>query len=156
MKVLFLNLLLGIVWVLLTGVFSPLNFLVGLVAGYIVLWISQPALVPTGYFRKVPRALAFLGFFLWELLLSNLRVAYDVVTPTHYMKPGVVGIPLDAKSDMEITLLANFISLTPGTLSLDVSTNRRMLYVHSMYISDIDDFRHHVKEFERRLLEVLR
>lgn len=153
---LFLNILLGVVWILLTGVFSPLNLLLGFAAGYAVLFLSQPALAPTNYFRKVSRALRFLGFFLWELLLSNLKVAYNVVTPTDYMKPGVVGVALDAKTDIEITLLANFVSLTPGTLSLDVSSDRRMLYVHAMYIYDIDDFRHRIKELERRLLEVLR
>jgi multicomponent Na+:H+ antiporter subunit E len=75
------------------------------------------------------------------------------------MRPGVVAIPLDARTDAEITLLANLITLTPGTLSLDVSSDRRMLYIHVMYIDndDLEEVRRKIKAgFERRVLEVLR
>jgi len=84
-------------------------------------------------------------------------VAYDVITPTFYMKPGIVAIPLSAETDLEITLLANLISLTPGTLSLDISDDRKVLYVHGMFINDKDEFIEGVKSgFERRLLEIMR
>jgi multicomponent Na+:H+ antiporter subunit E len=75
------------------------------------------------------------------------------------MRPGVIAIPLNARTDVEITLLANLITLTPGTLSLDVSADRSVLYIHVMYIDndDIDAVRRKIKEgFERRILEVLR
>ena len=103
------------------------------------------------------RLFGFLFFFLWELVKSNLRVAVDVVTPKHRMKPGVVAVPLDVDKDEEITLLANLISLTPGTLSLDVSDDKKVLYVHAMYVEDPEAFRKEVKEgFERRVKELLR
>ena len=73
--------------------------------------------------------------------------------------PGVVAIPLDARTDVEITLLANLITLTPGSVSLDLSEDRRVLYVHAMYIvgGDVDAYRRAVKEgLERRVLELLR
>ena len=98
----------------------------------------------------------FFFFFLRELVVSNLRVAYDVLTPTDYMRPGVIAVPLDAHTDGEITLLANLISLTPGSLSLDVSTDRRVLYVHMMYLDDPEQAREQIKYFESRLLELLR
>ena len=93
---------------------------------------------------------------MWELFLSNLRVAWEVVTPTHDMEPGVVAIPLDIKTDHEITLLANLITLTPGTLSLDVSDDKKFLYIHAMYIGDDKEaFIHSIKDgFERRVMEV--
>lgn len=97
-------------------------------------------------------AIAFLIYFGWEIFMSNLRVAYDVLTPQHYMHPGILAIPLDAKTDLEITMLANMISLTPGTLSLDVSSDRKVLFVHAMYLEEVEEF----KKFERRLLKVLR
>ena len=102
--------------------------------------------------RRLPYAIIFLAYFFWELFLANLRVAYDVVTVKHFMHPGILAIPLDAKTDLEITVLANMISLTPGTLSLDVSSDRQVLYVHAMYLGEIQKF----KEFEQRLLRVLR
>ena len=69
----------------------------------------------------------------------------------------MVGVPLDATTDAEIALLANLVTLTPGTLSLDVSADRRVLYVHGMFVDDPDELRRAVKQgFERRVLELLR
>lgn len=96
-------------------------------------------------------------FFVWELILANLRVAHDVITPRHYMRPGILAVPLDAQTDLEITMLSNLITLTPGTLSLDISIDRRVLYIHAMYIDDVDEVRQKIKDgYERRILEVLR
>jgi multicomponent Na+:H+ antiporter subunit E len=98
-----------------------------------------------------------LGFFLKELVLSNLRVLWDVVTPGHISRPGIVGVPLSAESELEILLVANLISLTPGTLSVDLSDDRRTLYVHVMFLDDPDRFRQSIKEgLEQRILEVTR
>lgn len=152
-----LNIFLAVVWLALTGEFTPTNFFAGFVVGYVVLWISRRSTESRRYFLKVPQVIGFIFFFLKELILANLRVAYDVMTPTHHMKPGVIAVPLDAKTDTEITLLANLITLTPGTLSLDVSADRSVLYVHSMYIKDVEKERQQIKNgFERRLLEILR
>lgn len=93
-----------------------------------------------------------LAYFTWEVIAANLRVAYDVVTVKHFMRPGILAIPLEAETDLEITVLANMISLTPGTLSLDVSSDRKVLFVHAMYLSDVEEF----KKVERRLLRALR
>jgi multicomponent Na+:H+ antiporter subunit E len=112
---------------------------------------------PTGYFRKFPQIIRFLFWFFGQMLLSNLQVAYDVVTPKHHSRPGTVAIPLDARTPLEITLLANLITLTPGTLSLDVSDDRKTLYIHAMFIDDPDDVRRDIKDgLERRLLELIR
>lgn len=110
---------------------------------------------------KLPRKLwllvCFLAFYLMEVVLSNLRVAHDALTPTHHMRPGMVAIPLDAKTDFEIMLLANLITMTPGTVSLDVSTDRKTLYVHAMYIEDPEKLRKSVKsQLEYRVLQLLR
>jgi multicomponent Na+:H+ antiporter subunit E len=73
------------------------------------------------------------------------------------MNPGIIAFPLDAKSDLEITLFANLLTLTPGTLSLDVSSDKKILYVHALYVKDADSFRSELKNgLEKRLLEVLR
>ena len=152
-----LNTLLTFVWVALTGTFTFLNFAFGFVLSFLVLWLINRGKLGEKYFQIVPRAIGFVFFFLYELVKANIQVAYDVITPTFYMTPGIVRVPLDAKTDFEITLLANLISLTPGTLSLDVSEDRKVLYVHSMYIDDKDKFIEGIKNgFERRLLKLLR
>ncbi len=81
------------------------------------------------------------------------------IVPRSVVCPGVVAIPLDVRTDAEITLLANLITLTPGSVSLDLSEDRRVLYVHAMYIdgADVEAYRRSIKEgLERRVLELLR
>lgn len=152
-----LNILLTIVWVALTGNMEVSNFIFGFVITFIILYIISNKKARKGYFSRIPNIIIFIGYFIVELIKANLQVAFDVVTPKNYMKPGIVGIPLDAKTDLEITLLANIITLTPGTLSLDVSTDKKVLYVHSMYIDDPEDFIIDIKMgFERKLLRILR
>jgi len=152
-----LNNLLTFVWVALTGTFTFLNFAFGFLLSFGALWLINTSKSDEKYFQIVPRAIGFVFFFLYELVKANIHVAYDVITPTFYMTPGIVRVPLDAKTDFEITLLANLISLTPGTLSIDVSEDRKVLYVHSMYIEDKDKFIEGIKNgFERRLLKLLR
>lgn len=157
MKALLWNIALAMLWAALTGRFTAFNLAVGFGLGTLVLSFVQREHGWPRYLLKLRQSLGLALFFLWELVLSNLRVAYDVVTPRHHMQPGIVAVPLDAKTDAEITLLANLVTLTPGTLCLDVSDDRRFLYVHSMYIDDPESMRRRVKDgFERRVLEVLR
>ncbi len=113
---------------------------------------------PSSYFGKARRFLGFVLFFLWEVIRANLHVAYIVLNPRYRLRPGVVAVPLDARSDAEITLLANLITLTPGSLSIDVSADRKVLYIRTMDMGeDPARFRRGIKEgFERRLLEVMR
>lgn len=151
------NLLLALIWTVATGEFTLQNLAVGFLLAYLILLFTHPFVGTLGYSAKMWKAISFIGFFLRELVRANLRVAYDVATPSFHMRPGVVAIPLDAETDGEITLLANLISLTPGTLSLDVSDDRKVLFVHSMFIDDPETFRQEIKHgFERRVLELLR
>ncbi|MBZ9628969.1 Na+/H+ antiporter subunit E [Psychroflexus sp. CAK57W] len=160
MKTKFLsNILLMLIWVFLTGEYNFNNFLFGFGLSFIILWIlsGNEDRSSKKYFKIVPKMISFVLFFLWELTKANIQVAYEVITPKFNMKPGIVALPLDAKTDLEITLLANLITLTPGTLALDVSTDRSVLYVHAMYVVDKKDFIEDIKQgFERRLLEILR
>lgn len=152
-----LNIALALAWAAFTGVFEPGNLLIGFGLGYLALLMARQALDPSPYFGKMRQALSFTIFFVKELIIANLRVAADVVTPRHFMQPRVLAIPLDAKTDMEITALANFISLTPGTLSLDISTDRRVLFIHAMYAADADQMRDDIKRgLERRVLDLIR
>ena len=109
------------------------------------------------YVGKVRLALGLALFFLGELIHANLRLARDVVSPRLAMRPGIVAVPLDATRDAEIVLLAALINLTPGSVALDVSPDRRRLYVHVMYMRDPDAARAEIKNgFERRVLQLLR
>ncbi|MEM0966685.1 MAG: Na+/H+ antiporter subunit E [Verrucomicrobiota bacterium] len=73
-------------------------------------------------------------FYLKEVVLSNLRVAHDVVTPRHRMKPGIVRLNVEDLTDRQLFFMANLITMTPGTLGLAVSEDRKEFYIHAMYI----------------------
>lgn len=172
---LLLNLLLALCWLLLTGQFTPVNFLFGFVVAYGLLWLfgrlapSESASVQApGYFGKMFQVIGFGLFFVWELILANVRVAMDVLRWRPQMEPAVVAVPLQGFSDAEVTVLANFITLTPGTLSLDVVDNvvdgaaqeGRILYVHAMHggrtQAAIDRFRTQLQQqIARRVQEVM-
>jgi multicomponent Na+:H+ antiporter subunit E len=151
---LLLNLLLALAWIALTGQFDPLNFAVGFVLAYLMLRLLRQPGAPLTYFQRVVLLIRFIFFYLWELFLSNLRVAVTVLSPRTKITPAVIAIPLQAESDLSISLLANLITLTPGSLTLDISADRKVLYVHTMYADDIDQFRLGIKDLERRVLEV--
>jgi multicomponent Na+:H+ antiporter subunit E len=152
-----INLVLTLVWAGLLGGITLANLVSGFVVSYLLLWlVTRGQRGHDNYFGKLPRFIGFVGYYLWELLVSNAIIAYDVLTPTHHMKPGVIGIPIDAKTDLEITVLANLITMTPGTLSLDISPDRKTLYVHAMYIRDPEKLRADIKQnLERRVLALL-
>jgi len=153
-----INIILALLWAGMLGGFSLANVTSGLVLGYFVLYYtSRGTPGHQSYFGKVPKLLSFLVYYLWEILKSNAMVAYDVLTLSHRLTPGVIGIPLDARTDLEITVLANLITMTPGTLSLDISADRKTLFVHAMYLSNPEDLRADIKNnLERRVLELLR
>lgn len=101
------------------------------------------------------KLIAFLAFYLWEVVLSNLRVAHDVLTPTHHMKPGFLAIPLGDLTDHQVLVLANLITMTPGTLSLDISSDRSTLYLHAMYVDDPEELRRQIVEvYQRKIVQV--
>jgi multicomponent Na+:H+ antiporter subunit E len=157
MTLLLWNIFLALVWASATGRFSPANLMVGFLLGFSVLWFSQSAFGPSRYFGRAWRWLSLLLYFLKELVVANFRVAYDVITPRYHMKPAIVAIPLDVTSDAQITLLANMLTMTPGTLTIDVSPDRHILYIHAMFVEDAEDLRRSIKQgFEQRILEVLR
>lgn len=106
--------------------------------------------------RRVARTVAFLVYYLRELVISNAYVAYEVVTPTHYQRPGIVRLPIRARTDLEITLLANAISFTPGTLTLEVAEDRSALFVHVLVAESPEAARRRLGLLEDRLLKVLR
>ncbi|MFO7720985.1 MAG: Na+/H+ antiporter subunit E [Gillisia sp.] len=111
------------------------------------------------YFRKLPRLMGLIVYFTKELIVANFRVAYDVVTPITYMRPCIVALPLDAKTDFEITVLACMISLTPGTLSLNLSDDKSLLFVHAITFKKMDPeaIKRDLKEgFEKKLLKITR
>jgi multicomponent Na+:H+ antiporter subunit E len=153
------NMLLALAWAALQGDFSVATLLTGHVLGYLILLalVRGGVLRTSPYIGRVHRVIGLAAYFLWELVRANLRLALDVATPRYHMKPGIIAVPLDATRDGEILLLSMLINTTPGSVALDVSPDRTLLYVHVMYMTTADEARREIKAgLERRVLEVLR
>lgn len=157
MNLLALNLIFALVWALATGSLAEVNLALGFAVGVGVLHVVGGAVGDRRYAVRIVRALHLLAIFVRELVVSSVRVAADVLSPRLYMRPAVIAVPLDVTRDAEITLLANLISLTPGTLSIDVADDASCLYVHAMYGGDPDTLAQEIKTtFEARIAEVFR
>ncbi|REJ66355.1 MAG: Na+/H+ antiporter subunit E [Planctomycetota bacterium] len=141
-----LNMLLALAWAAVTGELSVQSLGAGFVVGYFVLWLVTRSLGESRYFAKAWRILLFALHFSWELLVAALRVAVDVVTPRHLIKPAILAIPVETSSAAETTTLANAITLTPGTLAIDISEDGKTMYVHAMYAKDVDSARRAIQQ----------
>lgn len=157
MNAAFIIAILALVWAAITGSFSGLNLLFGGLVGGAAVLLLRKSLGNHGHMRRVRRALSLLGLFLYELMASAVRVALVVLRPdmSKVMQPAIVAVPLSVKSDLEITILANLITLTPGTLSVDLSPDRSVLYVHALNMGDREAMIAEIKNgFEKKVLEV--
>lgn len=152
-----MNLLLSFIWVALTGSMYYTNFMFGFLLGFGILWVMNRNDSDQRYFFRVPKVLGFCFYFFAQMVKANVQVAYDVMTPRYFMKPGIVRYPMNARTELEVNLLSTMISLTPGTLIMDVSEDKKSLYIHVMYLNDPEAFIKEMKTgLERRLLEIIR
>ncbi len=104
------------------------------------------------FFVRLFRLIAFIIYYLKELVLSSLYVAYDIMTPKDLMRPGFVEVPIDLKSETAIIALANLISMTPGSLTVDMTPDKKKIYIHAMYLFDKEKFIQKIKgELEHRI-----
>jgi multicomponent Na+:H+ antiporter subunit E len=151
-----LNIILAIAWVAFTGSVSLVGLITGFVIGYGALWLIQPLIGTSSYFKRVAAWIKLVIMFHYELIVSSIAVAIDVLTPRHRSRPAIIKVPLDVKTDTGILLVTNLISLTPGTLSLDVSEDRKTLLVHAMFADDPDALRKSLKDgMERWVIDAV-
>jgi len=102
---------------------------------------------------RFPRLIELALFYVKEVVMSNLKVAHDVVTPNYFMKPEFIELDMEGMSDQQMLLAANLITMTPGTLSLDICEETKRLKVHSMYVDDTDEA---IRELETKILRRVR
>jgi len=157
MNVALLTLLLALGWAAATGSFTLPNLLLGAIVGGFCLFLIRGQIGGRRFWTKAWRILSLGWLFLCELLLSAVRVGLLVLRPRLDIKPAMVAFPLSVTSDIEITLLANLITLTPGTLSVDVSADRRFLLIHAIDVEDREALIRDIREgFEKKVMEACR
>lgn len=159
MNKLLLNLVMALSWAAFTGNFSLESLILGFLLGMAILAFLRRDETAVSYVVRLRRLLVFTVFYLKELVVSSLRVANDVIRPRHSLHPGIIAIPLDAKTPTEITVLATLLTLTPGSTTVTVSEEDRLLYLHHFYLDPekIEEIKLNIKRtYERQVLELMR
>ena len=115
---------------------------------------ANPARPPIG--ARIAGWLRFAAFYLTEVVKSNIMIAWDVLTPTDRSRPGIVELDLpEGLSDVQILLISNLITMTPGSLTLDLSPDRRTLVLHILYLDDRAELiRHLQKNYVQRVRQL--
>ncbi|MEN3013701.1 MAG: Na+/H+ antiporter subunit E [Endomicrobiia bacterium] len=156
----FLFLFIFLIWSILSG-FDIYSILVGILCSFlIVLLFGDINLQNEWSFKKPVRYLWFIYYFiifLYEVIKANIDVAYRIILPDMPIKPGIVKVKTKLKSDAGLTMLANSITLTPGTLSVDVDRENGYIYVHWIYVRSLDSeeaTKRIVKKFENILEKI--
>jgi multicomponent Na+:H+ antiporter subunit E len=150
---------LAIGWIAITGGLTLPNLVLGAVVAGFVIYLLRHWLVRPIAFWRFGKVIGLALLFVRELLLSALGVAALVLAPDlkRRLRPAIIAFPLTARSDAEITLLANLITLTPGTLSLDVSADRARLYVHALSLKSRESLISDIANgFEKKVVDVFR
>ncbi|TSA24165.1 cation:proton antiporter [bacterium] len=136
--VFFLSLL---VWILITMVFSIPSLVAGIIVALITSIFAGEMLIVTErkfHFKRIWYTIEYFVKFTWELIKANFHVAYIVIHPLLPIKPGIVKVKTKLKRDSALTMLANSITLTPGTLTVDVDVDNQVLYVHWIDVKSTD------------------
>ncbi|MBX2999900.1 MAG: Na+/H+ antiporter subunit E [Caldilineaceae bacterium] len=146
-------LLLLIVWLMLTAKLTLPNVVLGVVVALIAIAVTQQ----TNIARRGYRMFLLAIFFIWEVLVANVRIAIAILRPRLQLQPAIIAIPVEELSEPELVVLATFLTLTPGTLSVDVAPDQSTLYVHTFNLIDAEQFRREVKgNVQRAIQEVFR
>ena len=151
-----LTVILTVVWLLLQNEVSAGMVVFGLILGIII------PIITSAYWPDRPKGLRFGKYtiycfiVIWDIIIANIQVAWIVLTkPNSKLKPAWIVIPLELKEPEAITLLAGTITLTPGTVSADLSDEGHSLLVHVLHTDDPDAVKEEIKSrYERRLLEI--
>ena len=151
---LFFNISLAFVWCLLQDEISLQQFVIGFLVGLLaMLFFPRSFHQERRYLRKVTLSLQLVGFFVKEILIANWTVVRQVLALELKIQSGIVAYPLSLQNDVLITLLANMITLTPGTLSVEVAPDRQFVFIHFLDVDDVEEEIRIIKDgFERYLL----
>jgi len=130
------SIMLLIVWLMLNTTLSLGHIILGAVLAIVIPLLCAPLRVPQPKMKKPLKALSYMLVVLKDIVVANFEVAFLVVGPMHKIRPGLVAVPLDLSDTLPITVLASTVTMTPGTVSAEVSKDKKWLYVHVLDMPD--------------------
>lgn len=151
----------SLVWFALTDITSMQEVVAGLVIAALITLLTGHFLIASqtgsGLLRRISFFIIYIFRFLWEMIKANLNVAYLVIHPKLPIRPGIVKIKTRLKKDSALTVLSNSITLTPGTMTLDLNEHTKELYIHWIYVKEVEEdkaTKEISQNFERILTEI--
>jgi multicomponent Na+:H+ antiporter subunit E len=152
-----LNIFLAFTWMFLGNSFTVGSLFGGYLVGLLMIFMMRRFFPQRFYLYNVIAAIKLLFIFIKELILSNLEILKIILKPKLDIRPGIFALPTELEKDWEITILANLITLTPGTLVIDISDDRKILYIHAMDLQNVEESIEGIKNtFEKAIKEVSR
>lgn len=151
-----LTVLLALVWLMLVNGFAAGSVVFGLILGTVIPWLTAPYWPNRAGMRNPMAILGYIGIVLYDIVMANITVAKIILFKSNaQMHPAWVTIPLDLRSPEAITVLAGTITMTPGTVTAEMSADGRALLVHCLDAPDPDAIRDEIKtRYEARLKEI--
>ena len=151
---LWLTLFLLIIWCGFSNNFQPPNLLLGIVISFLIPYLALPRRLHFNV--NIVQLLMLALYMIWELILSSFEVAWDIITPKNKSQPKIINLPLQCQHQVQISLLANLISLTPGTLAVDIEEDNAILVVHIMFSQRQDRIITFIKKkLEPKIIKVI-
>ena len=127
-----------LLWLLLANDVSVGQVVLGSILAWVIPWLTQGFWPESLRLRHPLVLIKFVLVVFWDILVANMILAVRILGPINKLQPAFMQVPLDIHHEFTITLFASTISLTPGTVSADLSLDRRYLLVHSLHVTDID------------------
>ena len=151
-----LTLLLVVVWQMLVNTLTLGNLVLGLILGLTIPILTAPYWPNRPRLRSLPRIVEYIVIVLWDIIVANIQVAGVILFKRNAdTRPAWIDIPLNLHTPEAITVLAGTITMTPGTISSDLSADGHTLLVHCLHAPDPDAVRAQIKSrYERRLMEI--
>jgi len=149
------SLLLFVIWLLVNNTVAPGHLLLATFLAIVIPLMTAGMQTPQPKFRRPLLTVKYILMVLWDIIVANLEVALLVLGPSKKLVPAFIAVPLDIQHEFPITILASTVSLTPGTVSAEISEDRQWLYVHVLHLSNKDELIASIKQrYERPLKEI--
>lgn len=149
------NLIISFMWMFLSESYTLITFTLGYIVGILLLLVLNRFFAERIYLERFYKIISLFYIFIRELILSNVDVVKLVYAKNPNFEPGIFAMPIELKKNWEITLLANLITLTPGTLSIALSDDNSYIFIHAMHIDEKEQSIYEIKNtFEKAIMEV--
>jgi multicomponent K+:H+ antiporter subunit E len=144
-----------LVWLLLNNTVAPSHLVLGAFVAIVIPLLTSNMQDPQPSLHKPLTTLRYILMVVGDIITANFEVALLVIGPSSRLKPAFIAVPLDIEHDLPITILASTVSLTPGTVSTEISEDKKWLYVHVLDLNGEDELIALIKHrYERPLMEI--